>query len=352
MTGRQSDVRCATSDVGVGESKRPRVSAPAFVVIAMCLTVFAGTAMRATAAERYALVVSGASGDETYAARYDQWRTKLASLLADRFGFGRDHVLALGEKPAAQVQVASRENVRRTLAALAARMHSHDLLLVVLIGHGTFDGVQAKFNLVGPDLDAGEWAALVRAMPGRLIVVDTTGASFPFLKALSAKGRVVITATDSRAARYDTVFPEYFVKAMEEAAIDAGREGRVSIWDVFTSASAGVRQHYERRGLLPVEHALLDDAGDTYGKDADQPGTDPSFAQGVYLTADASDAAMDPAVRVLTERRDDLLAQIDRLKSKKSTMAEGEYQAQLEALLVELAKVSRELRQKLGGPPT
>ena len=104
--------------------------------------------------------------------------------------------------------------------------------------------------------------------PGRLIVVDTTGASFPFLGALAAKGRVVITATDSPAARYDTVFPEHFVQAMEQAAAAAGSGGRVSIWDVFTSASAGVRRHYEQQGLLPVEHALLDDEGDTYGKDA------------------------------------------------------------------------------------
>jgi hypothetical protein len=316
------------------------------------LTMVAAAATRAAAADRYALVVSGALGEDKYAERYDEWRTRLVNVLADRFGFGRDHVLALGARAEGPVQVASRENVRRTLASLADRMHAHDLLLVVLIGHGSFDGNAAKFNLVGPDLDAGEWAEALRAVPGRLIVVDTTGASFPFLGALSAQGRVVITATDTRAARYDTVFPEYFVKAMEQAAADAGRDGRVSIWEVFTSATAGVRRHYEQRGLLPVEHALLDDAGDGYGKDAEQPGTDSSFARSVYLTAATADQATDPATRALTERRDDLLAQIDRLKAKKSAMAAGDYEPQLEKLLVDLAKVSRELRQKLGGPPT
>jgi hypothetical protein len=232
------------------------------------------------------------------------------------------------------------------MAGLAGRMHPRDLLLVVLIGHGTFDGTSAKFNLVGPDLDASEWAALVHPIPGRLVMVNTAGASFPFLSALSARGRVVITATDSRAARYDTVFPEYFVKAMEQAAAEGGSDGRVSIWDVFTTASAGVRRYYEQQGLLPIEHAMLDDAGDGFGKEADQPGTDPSFAQAVYLNGDSEAAGSDPATVQLAERRDDLMAQVEKLKARKNTMPQSEYETQLEKLLVELARVSRELRGK------
>lgn len=329
-------------EAGIG--MRRRLS----IVLVACVVVALSAATRALAADRYAIVISGAVGEDKYAQSYDEWRSRLVTVLADRLGFGRDHVLALGEKAGGQVQVSSRENVKRALASFAGRMHSHDLLLVVLIGHGTFDGAVAKFNLVGPDLDADQWAALLRPVPGRLIVVDTTGASFPFLGALAAKNRVVITATDSPAARFDTVFPEYFVQSMEQAAADAGRDGRVSIWDVFTAASAGVRRHYEQRGLLPVEHALLDDAGDTYGKDAEQPGTDASFAQSVYLTAQAAEST-DPAIRALTERRDDLLAQLDKLKARKGSMAAAEYDAELEKLLVDLAKVSRELRQKAGG---
>ncbi len=305
-----------------------------------------GLGARAAAADRYALVVTGATGEDKYIQRFDEWRTRLVAVLADGFGFSRDHIVVLGEKANGSVRVATRENVREAVTALAGRMHSHDLLLVVLIGHGSLDGPVAKFNLVGPDLDAQEWRALLRDVPGRLILVDTTGASFPFLAALSAKGRVVVTATDSPAARYDTVFPEYFIKAMEQAATTEGREGRVSIWDIFMSASGGVRRYYEQRGLLPVEHAMLDDAGDTYGKDADQPGTDPSFAQSVYLTADMDGQGMDAATRALIERRDDLLAQVDRLKAQKGSMAPNDYEARLEKLLIELARVSRDLRAK------
>jgi hypothetical protein len=104
-------------------------------------------------------------------------------------------------------------------------MKPADQLLVVLIGHGTFDGVDAKFNLVGPDLDAGEWKELLKDTPGRLTVVNTTSASFPFLESLAGKGRVVITATDSTAQRYETIFPESFIEALDGITATSIRTG-------------------------------------------------------------------------------------------------------------------------------
>jgi hypothetical protein len=300
------------------------------------------------AAERYAVVITGASGDAKFAERYDEWRKRLVTVLADRLAFGRDHLFVLGENSGPGVRVADRENVRAVFGALASRMHAHDLLLVVLIGHGSFDGAIAKFNLVGPDLDASEWAALVRPVPGKLIFVNTTSSSFPFLQALSAKGRIVVTATDSHASRYDTVFPEHFIKSLEAATSATNASDRLSIWDVFTSTTAGVRRYYEQEGLLPVEHALLDDAGDGFGKDAEQPGLDTSIAQATYLTQDPAERSLDPATRELMTRRDDLLAELEKLKAQKTTMDQAAYASRLEQLLVEVAKVSRALREKQG----
>lgn len=313
--------------------------------LAACFALAVLLASPVAAADRYALIVTGASGDATYAARYDQWRARLATVLADRLGFGRDHVRILGETAQPGVELASREKVRAALTQFAQRLGRDDLLLVVLIGHGTFDGTAAKFNLVGPDMEAAEWARLLDAVHSQVIFADTTSASFPFLEKLSRRGRIVITATDSRAARYETVFPEYFVKAFEQAAADAGASGRVSVWQVFEAASAGVRRHYDQRGQLPVEHALLDDAGDGMGKDAERPGLDTTIAGAVYLNADPAASSSDPATRALVARRDQLLAQIEQLKAKKSSMPADAYAAELERLLVELATVSKALRK-------
>jgi len=313
-----------------------------YLALAVCAVALASPAL---AGDRYALIVTGASGGAPYAARYDQWRARLATALIDHLGFRPDHVRVLGETAQAGVALASAGSVRAALASFAQQATREDVMLVVLIGHGTFDGVAAKFNLVGPDLDASQWAAMLQPVRGQVIVVNTTSASFPFLDTLSRRGRVVITATDTRAARYDTVFPEYFVKAIEQAAVDAAGGGRVSIWDIFTAASAGVRRYYEQRGQLPVEHALLDDLGDGQGKDAERPGTDTAVAQAVYVNADPAAAAQDPATRALVARRDQLTAQIEELKARKASMSADDYAAQLERLLMELATVSKALRK-------
>ena len=154
------------------------------------------------------------------------------------------------------------------LGDLRRRLTVGDTLLLVLLGHGTYDGIDAKFNLVGPDLSAAEWKDALEGLAGRLVVVNTTESSFPFLEQLSSRGRVVITATDSAAQRFATVFPEYFIRSLVDRSSDFDKNGRVSILEAFNAASAGVKQHYEQRGQLSTERPLIDDDGDRVGREA------------------------------------------------------------------------------------
>ena len=163
---------------------------------------------------------------------------------------------------------ATAANVRRAMSAFRPRMTSNDLLLVVLIGHGTFDGADAKFNLVGPDLESAEWAALFNGLASRLIVVNTASAAFPFLERLAGPRRVVISATDGAAQRFDTVFPEFFIHALEDSAADIDKNGRVSIWEAFAATTASVRRYYQQQGTLATERGLLDDNGDGVGHES------------------------------------------------------------------------------------
>src|SRR5438093_713161 len=81
------------------------------------------------------------------------------------------------------------------------------------------------------------WATLVRAVPGRVVFVDTSSASFPFLQRLAARDRIVVTSTDSTAQQFETIFPEFFIKAFEGQEADLDKNGRVSIWEAFEFAS-------------------------------------------------------------------------------------------------------------------
>jgi hypothetical protein len=156
------------------------------------------------------VVITGASGGDTYAQKYQKIRNAFVATLRDTFDYKVEQTFVFAEEEGDGVQKATRENVQRTFGELRKRLAKDDQLLVLLVGHGTVDGGEdAKFNLVGPDLTAAEWADLVKAIPGRLVFVDTTGASFPFLKKIAGRNRVVLTANDSAAQQFETVFPEF-----------------------------------------------------------------------------------------------------------------------------------------------
>ena len=313
------------------------------IALAACLLALPVTALAET---RWVVIVSGASGGEKYAEQMKTWRADLQSALVDRYGFKAEHVRVLVDETVKTGEAANAANVRKVFSEIKGKGAKDDFVLVVLLGHGTYDGDVAKFNLVGPDLTEKDWTDLLSGIGGRLAVVNTTEASFPFLASLTAKGRIVITATDSAAQKYATVFPEYFVKSMKEASSDLDKNGRTSIFEVFAAASAAVKQHYEQRGQLATERALIDDNGDGKGREASAEGPDGGFARIAYLDAENPAEAANPELAALVRRRRTLEAEAEELKLKKGDMPEAEWNAQFEKLMLDLAMVSAEIRKK------
>jgi hypothetical protein len=296
------------------------------------------------AADRYAVVITGAAGGEAYAAKYDKWRTALVATLSQKLGYPDDHLFVLGDADGPNLARSTGDNVRRVFGGLRSRLVRDDLLFVILIGHGTTsEGDEAKFNLVGPDLKSADWADLLRPIAARIVFVNTTGGSFPFMRHLAQPSRIVITATDSAAQRFDTVFPEFFLKALDDPAADQDKNGRVSIWEAFSYASGAVRQWFEQHGELSTERSLLDDNGDGVGREAQSPGTDGTLARTVYLAAQPAGAG-DPE---LLARRAALERQLDELRSRKASSPNpSQLDADIERLLIEIAQLSRQLRDK------
>jgi hypothetical protein len=300
----------------------------------------------AAAAERYALVISGVSGEEKYAAQQKQWREEISTFLTTGLSVPDANLVVLDEQNQGS-STSTAVNVRRVLGDLRRRLTANDTLLLVLLGHGTYDGIDAKFNLVGPDLNATEWKDALEGLAGRVVVVNTTESSFPFLEHLSSSGRVVITATDSASQRFATVFPEYFIRSLVDRSSDFDKNGRVSILEAFNAASAGVKQHYEQRGQLSTERPLIDDDGDGTGREAGAPGADGTIAGSVYLDPEpGTRSSGDAEVAALERQRLVLAAQLEALKERKGSMTEAEYQAELERILVDLVKIAQAIRQR------
>jgi hypothetical protein len=310
----------------------------------VCAWMIFASSTAALAEDRYALIVSGAAGGPAYVQPYEQLVADLSKTLVERLKFDREKVTVFSDtdRPGA---AATAENVRRALTAISRSMGRDDLLFVMLIGHGTFDGVDAKFNLVGPDLESAEWSTLLKPLPGRLVLVNTTAGSFPFLERLAGPHRVVITATDSAAQRFDTVLAQYFIKALADEGADLDKNGRISIWEAFASASAGVRRHYQQRGQLSTERALIDDNGDGVGKESNDPGEDGSYASRTYLDESLPDAApTDEVLLKLLQRRATLETEVEDLKIRRTFLPATEYAKEFERIMIELAKVSRDIR--------
>ena len=211
-------------------------------------------------------------------------------------------------------------------------------MVVLLIGHGSFNGSQAAFNLPGPDLTVDEWGRLLGKLPSqRVAFVNTPASSGAFLPALAAPGRVVVTATKTGGERNETQFPEFFVAAFGDAAADRDRNGHVSIGEAFEYAKAKVVQAFQQKGLLLTEHATLDDGGE--GR----------LASAMFLGIGRADAVLaadtsDPAIKKLVDEKDAIDREIAALKLRKTSLSDAEYDAAMEKLLTELALKTRAIR--------
>lgn len=222
-------------------------------------------------------------------------------------------------------------------------------LWLVLIGHGTFDGKEARFNLRGPDVSADDLARWLQPFQRPLAVIDTSSSSAPFLAKLSATNRVIITATRSGHEQNYARFGNYFAEAISSLDADLDKDGQVSLFEAFLSASRRVAEFYKLEGRIATEHALLDDNGDALGTPADwfrglravkrpkDAALDGSLARQFILIPSSLEASFTVAQRA---RRDALERDVLSLRDKKSQLPETEYYGRLEKLLLELARIS------------
>ncbi len=295
---------------------------------------------------KFAVIISGASGEAAYAAQFTEWTTGLQTALIAKFGFAKDHIRLLTEKPKDQAEIrATADEVKRVFASLKTQLRPDNTLYVFLIGHGTWDGKEAKFNLVGPDLSATDYNSLLSELPTqRIAIFNLASASGEFIKSLAAKGRIVITATRNGQEQNATRFTGFFLAALNATDADADQDGHVSVLEAFVYASRLTADFYTRAGRLATEHALIDDNGDGVGHDKAE-GGDGLLARASYLDSlSVADAAATVANAKLLKERTRLEGEIEQLIARKSSLPEAEYDAALEKLFIELAKVNRSIK--------
>jgi len=297
----------------------------------------------------FLLIVVGLAGDPEHGELFQKWGSALAEASAS-VGIASDRLVYLSDaKEDARVHArATREEIATALSGFAQAAAPDDVVYVVLLGHGSYDGRTARFNLPGPDMTPADFDTLLRKLPTRNVVfVNTSSSSGPFVEELSAPGRTIITATRNGAERFTTLFGGYFVEAFSTDASDADKNKRVSMLEAFQYAKNEVARAYEREGLLATEHALLDDNGDKKGSPDPTPtGSEGRLAAALSLGSAANAAPLpeDPTLRALYLERRELERRVEALRLLKDSLPPARYASELERRVTDLALKTREIR--------
>ena len=301
-------------------------------IASLALLMFAALPARAAT---YFVTIAGLGGEPDYEQRFTAAATDLDHILK---ASGSDaHVYTLTGANS------TRQRIEDTLGQIARQAKPDDDFVLILIGHGTFDGVEYKFNLPGPDVSAAELAAWCDRIPAkRQLVVNTTSASGGSIAALDRPGRAVIAATKTGTEKNATVFARYWIEALRDPTSDVNKNDAISAMEAFDYAAAKTAAFYDSQKRLATEHAVFEDTG----KHESVRAASAETGEGLFLSnftlvrlGSAQKAFSDPAKRELLAKKEELEQRIDTLKYQKAAMAPDDYTQQLTEALVELARV-------------
>lgn len=309
-----------------------------------------GTALAEERAD--VVVVVGASGEDEFGKQFQEWASRWEAAAkqakAELTTIGLAESANKTDRDLLQAQLASRGKA------------STEPLWLVLIGHGTFDGKTARYNLRGPDVTATEIGGWLKAIQRPLVVLDCTSSSGPFLNELSGENRIIVTATRSGFEYNFARLGDYLSSAISNLEADLDKDDQVSLLEAFLFASSGAKEFYESEGRLATEHALLDDNGDKLGTPAD-------WFKGLRATKTAKDGTTADGLRAsqlvlirssreerltpeLRTRRDELERQLAAIRPEKAKLPEDEYLSKIEPILLELARLYQQAENTSTSP--
>jgi len=298
------------------------------------LLLAAGTLARA---ETYYVTIAGLGGEAEYEQRFTGWASELDKIFKS--------------EPDAKVVTlsgpqATKTNIQARLSDIAKQAKADDHLVLLLIGHGSFDEAEYKFNIRGPDLTGTELASLLDKIPAQQAVIDMTSASGGVTAALQKPKRTIVTATKSGTEKNATVFARYFIEALRDPAADTDKNEIITVLEAFRYAEGKTAKFYDELKRLSTEHPLLEDTGKGDGVKAPSVDNGEGFIAARFAllhTGSAVAMAKDPEKQKLLKEKEEIEQKIDELKYRKASIAVSDYRQQLAKYLLDLAKTQEAL---------
>lgn len=289
------------------------------------------------------IVAVGEPGEAQYGEMFVEWAGRWREAASQANCDFRE----IGLAPQTADAPADRDLLRNMLSEL--EKDPPPALWIVLIGHGTFDGKKAKFNLRGADITATELAERLESLSCRIAVINCASASGPFVEKLSGENRAVLAATKSGFEHNFARFGGYLSQAIGNASGDLDKDGQTSLLEAWLAAAKQTQEYYDADSRLATEHSLLDDNGDAKGTPADwfrgihvvkraKDGAlpDGTLANQFILVPAAAEAALPEEQR---RQRDDLERQLAELRQRRGEQTEAEYLDALEKIVLPLAEL-------------
>ena len=281
------------------------------------------------------LIVVGAGGTDTYAEQFKTWaqRWQAAGQKAKAF----THTIGLDQH--------KDSDLKQFQFSMDWAKEGTAPLWIVLIGHGTFDGRSAKFNLRGPDLSANQLKTQLDGAQRPVALINCSASSAPFIPICSGTNRVVITATKSGFEDNLAKFGDHMSAAIDDPKADLNGDEQISLLEAFLTATDRLTRWHGDEGKLATEHPLIDDNGDgkgtrseAYSGEAEDKAPNPSLdgriASRWHLVPSRFERMLNTGQRTARNKLED---ELEKLKQKKQDLEEAEYLRRLEALLIKIA---------------
>ena len=227
---------------------------------------------------------------------------------------------------------ATRENLLAHFSELSAGMNEDDRAAIYLIGHGSFDGEEYKFNIPGLDITTDDILGIMNAFPGQNhFLLNTSSTSGALLEPLQDENRILVTATRNGNEKNATFFGKYFVEALSSEDADLNKNNSISIEEAFSYAQRQVEEYFESQGQLATEHAEISGDGAAQFTLA--------RINPVVISTE------NPRIAELQEQSLEIDRQIESLQLRRGEMSNAEYIEQLQAMILQSARINEEIDQ-------
>jgi len=278
-------------------------------------------------AELQVVVLEGLGGEERYAEQFSAQVTAIESAAGALTSGDRIQVFRNGEF--------SRDQVIEFFNDLERRLKPDDRLAVFLVGHGSYDDHEYKFNISGPDITDRDLKDMLDDLPvGNQLIVNTSSSSGAILKTLERDDRTLILATKSGVERHATRFGNYFIAALSSDSADIDKNRIVTAEEAFQFADRQVSDYFERNGQLATEHPQI--------------GGGQAARFGLARLGSQSEARGDEELSGLIARRAELNSDIEELRLRRDSMPADDYQAELLDTMLDLATLEDQIERREG----